>query len=186
MFEGNDTSADLNLPHKERRIGKHQYRATILQLNEWFRLEGIAIEALGDPLEKLLGAFPVDLKTQQVDLGALQTEQIAEVLHGLIRGLGPEKLSALVGSMAGAVDVMDADGRWRRLSEDKLQIHFRLNMRELVPALLLHLEVQFADFFAGALSLLSEIGLTAERKSSSATSEKPKGKDPHLSPSPIT
>jgi len=144
------------IPSKVKRINGREYRSVMMPLGDWFVLEELVLEAVGGPLEQLFGAFPVDLETRKLDLGALQTEQIAGVLHGLLRGLGNRRLATLVDSMSGHVEIRDKDGRWRKLSSD-LQTHFRLNMKDLIPVLMLFLEVQFADFFGGALSLLGGI-----------------------------
>lgn len=142
---------DLNLPSKERRINGRRYRATILPLVEWYPLEETALDAFGDPLRDLFAEFP--MAAGAFDLGALRTEKIAEILHGILRGLGSQRLQTLVDSMAGAVEVHGKDG-WRSLGEGGVNGHFRRYMRDLIPVILLHLEVQFADFFGGALDAL--------------------------------
>ena len=88
------------IPNKSRTIGKHEYRSRMMPLGEWFDLEELVVDALGGPLEKLFGAMP-QLTTGKFDLEDLQTEAIAEALHGLLRGLGSKRLSRLVDNMAG-------------------------------------------------------------------------------------
>jgi len=153
-------SADLNLPSVERDINGTGYRATIMHLGEWYALQELALDVFGESLEQLFGAFPTDGEGR-IDIGALQTEQLASALHALLRGLGSRRLSALVDTMAQAVDVRASDGRWRRLDASIINGHFRRHMRDLVPVLALHLEVQFKDFFGGALTALPALMQTS-------------------------
>jgi hypothetical protein len=166
-------TTDLNLPSITRTIGEHEYKATILPLIQWYPLEGLCTEAFGGPLEELLGSIPlnaVDLEEGRLALSSLDSdfvESLAKVIGGLLRGLGPEKLRALVESMTGSVEVRVPGQNFETFTEASIHEWFRRYMGELLPVILLHLEAQFKDFFGGALSLLS--GLTLEKDSKSGS-----------------
>jgi hypothetical protein len=119
-------------------------------LQDWFRLEELTVDALGGPLEKFLGSLPMDLR--ELDIGALRTEDLSEVVGGILRGLSAERLETLVILMGKTLECQDTEGSWVRIEAPNG--HFRRYMRDLIPCLVLFLEVNFRDFFGGALDLL--------------------------------
>jgi hypothetical protein len=152
--------SDLNLPSREREINGTLYRVTILPLARWYELEGLALDSFGDPLRRLFAAVPAG-EHGGLDVGGVQTEALADVLHGVLVGLAGAKLARLVETMGDVLELRGADG-WRRLSAAQIDAHMRRHMRDLVPVLLLHLEVQFADFFGGAMSALADVAPRAQ------------------------
>lgn len=138
----------MDMPAEERAIGGSTYRVVMLPLGKWLELESLVLGLFAAPLEELLR----NLKGG--DIGAVQVDEIAPALRQLAERLRADDVKRLLGMVALCTYVKEGDG-WSLLDESRQNYFWPRHMRELVGALAFFLEVQFRDFFAGALDMVT-------------------------------
>ena len=154
-----------DLPYEEKVIGEHLYRAYALPLEDWLELVELLAGILGEPLSALLrgeATFPG---------GEVSLPDFAVMASGAIKKLTKANLVRVL-VIAGKSLQVEENGQRRPLVYDKQKLWWARQMAELAPAVALFLEAQFANFFAGIVTLLpapsnSDAGLSESTSGSS-------------------
>ena len=137
-------------PYLDREIGNHGYRAQQLKLTRWAELTEHLAMMLGQPFAAALrgGALDVD--------ALLDGNTVVGMLSLVVERLSASNLLKLLDLAARSLRLEADSGEYSVKKLAQWHEHFRQNMGELAPAMVLFLEAQYRDFFDGLKGSLPE------------------------------
>ncbi len=138
------------VPHIDREIGDHSYRAGQLKLTAWADLTEHLAKMLGQPFGQALRGGTLDL---DAFMGA---EAMVAVLALVTERLSAKDLLLLLDLAGQSLQLQGGSGGYGHKQIKQWHGHFQQNMGNLAPAVLLFLEAQYSDFFDGLRQLVPE------------------------------
>lgn len=130
-----------DLPSKSKEIGGKTYRVFQLPMRKWLDLESLVLRLVGPAFAELISKG----KGSSVSDLQLPTEAIGQAIYQACSTARADDHAALLELLASATHV---DGSL--IGSNGWQAHWPRNMGALLPYMRFALEVQFADFLAGA------------------------------------
>ncbi len=143
----------MDFPSKTSHVGKHEYRATALLLEDWADLGEYLARMLGEPASSFVAGFRVgDADVLSMLLDA-DSGAIVKLLSLVESKLTKHNIMELCHHMGGGLAVRDG-GEWTQLTMDAQRAWWAHYRGELPGVVKLFLEAQYEGFFSGFAGMM--------------------------------
>jgi hypothetical protein len=140
------------------RIGAHDYRLTLLQVEVGLPLRWELIGVFGEPLLQSMAGIVEKLEAGKT-MGDLNVEDALSKLAGLFKRVDPRFMYKLQETFVGKTEYRGDGGEWTNLART-WQLHFAGNYHELDQLTWAHLRANYLSFLddSGVWQAMSHAG----------------------------